>query len=43
MAHIEAKIVVHTAGALDLFAAYDARLSGNRSAQTAGLGVQYQF
>jgi len=43
MAHIAAKIVVHMRGALDLYAAYDARLSGNRSAQTAGLGMRYQF
>jgi autotransporter-associated beta strand protein len=43
MVHIAAKIVVHMRGALDLYAAYDARLSGNRSAQTAGLGMRYQF
>jgi uncharacterized protein with beta-barrel porin domain len=43
MAHIGAKVVVHMRNALDLYAAYDARLSGNQSAQAAGLGVRYQF
>jgi outer membrane autotransporter protein len=43
MAHLGAKVVVHTKGALDLYAAYDARLSGNQQTHTAGLGLRYQF
>jgi outer membrane autotransporter protein len=43
MADIGAKIVVHAGRALDLYAGYNARLSGNQRFQTAGLGMRYQF
>jgi len=40
MADIGAKILVHADRALDLYAGYNARLSGNQQVQTAGLGMR---
>jgi uncharacterized protein with beta-barrel porin domain len=38
-----AKLTAHLPSAIDLFAGYDARISGNQTNQTVGLGLLYKF